>query len=132
MLSSASDKAKLSTENFFKNSNLDNSGISLPLFHSRTNMKLHNISVTPKMVKNVIMKLDLSTASGLNFIPKVILMNCEPELSYILAESICLKEPYFQDCWKDSLVVPVFNYVGERLIAKIYRPISLLSVVSKV
>ena len=34
------------------------------------------------------MKLDLPMASGLNFIPKVILMNCEPELSYILAESM--------------------------------------------
>ena len=69
------------------------------------------------MVKKVIMKLDLSKTSGLDFIPKVILRNCEPELSYILAESICLKKPYFQDCWKDSLVVPAFKNVGERLIA---------------
>ena len=30
MLSSASDKAKLFTKNFSKNSNLDDSGISLP------------------------------------------------------------------------------------------------------
>ena len=40
-------------------------GISLPVFHSRTNLKLHNISVAPKMVKKVIMNLDLSKASGL-------------------------------------------------------------------
>ena len=39
-LSSASDKAKLFAENFSKNSNLDDSGISLPVFHSRTNLKL--------------------------------------------------------------------------------------------
>ena len=32
VLSSASDKAKLFAENFFKNSNLDDSGISLPVF----------------------------------------------------------------------------------------------------
>ena len=31
-LSSASDKAKLFAETFFKNSNLDDSGISLPVF----------------------------------------------------------------------------------------------------
>ena len=45
-----SDKAKLLAENFSKNSNLDDSGNSLLAFLSRTNLKLHNISVTPKMV----------------------------------------------------------------------------------
>ena len=59
VLSSASDKAKLFPENFSKNSNLDDSGISLPVFPSRNNLKLNNISVTPKMVKKVIMNLDL-------------------------------------------------------------------------
>ena len=77
----ASDKAKLFAENFSKNSNLDDSGISLPVFPSRTNLKLHNISVTPKMVRKVVMNLDLSKASGPDRIPVVILKNCEPELS---------------------------------------------------
>ena len=54
MLSFASDKLKLFAENFSMNSSLDDSGISLPVFPSRTNLKLHNISVTPKMVKKVI------------------------------------------------------------------------------
>ena len=47
VLSSASDKAKLFVENFSKNSNLDDSGISLPAFPARTSLKLQNISVTP-------------------------------------------------------------------------------------
>ena len=64
MLSSASDKAKLFAENFSTNSNLDHLGISLLAFPSRTNSKLHNISVTPKMVKKVIMNLDFSKACG--------------------------------------------------------------------
>ena len=63
MFSSASDKAKLFAENFSKNSSLDNVSISLPVFPSRTNLKLHNISITPKMVEKIIMKLDLSKAS---------------------------------------------------------------------
>ena len=50
MLSSASAKAKLFTKIFSENSNLDDSGISLPVFPSKTNLKLHNISVTPKLV----------------------------------------------------------------------------------
>ena len=56
--SSASDKAKLLAKNYSKNSNLDDSGISLPVFPSRTTLKLHNISVTPKMVKKVITNFD--------------------------------------------------------------------------
>ena len=99
MLSSASDEAKLFAENFSKSSDLDDSGISLPVFPSRTNLKPHNISVTPKMVKKVIMNLDLSKASGSDCIPVVVLKNCEPEISYILAKLFnkCLKESCFPD-----------------------------------
>ena len=134
VLSSASDKAKLFAENFSLNSNLDDLGVSLPVFPSRTNLKLHNISITPKMVRNVVMNLDLSKASGPDCIPVVVLKNCEPELSYILAELFnkCLKESCFPDCWKVSSVVLVFKNVEERSTAKNYRPVSLLSVVSKV
>ena len=39
VLSSATDKAKLLAENFSENSNLDDSGISLPVFLSRTNFE---------------------------------------------------------------------------------------------
>ena len=73
-------------KNFSKDSNLDDSGIYLPVFPSRTNLKLHNISVTPKMVKEVIMNIGLSKASGPDCISVMVLKNCEPELSYILAK----------------------------------------------
>ena len=118
---------------FAKNSNLDDSGISLPVFPSRTNLKLHNISVTPKMVRKVIINLHLSKASGPDYIPVVVLKNSELELSYILAEffSKCLKESCFSYCCKVSSVVPVFKNVRERYTAKNYRPVGLLSVVTK-
>ena len=130
VLSSASDKAKLFADNFSKNSNLDDSGNSLPDFPCRTNLNF----VTPKMVKTIIMSLDLSKASGPDCIPLVVLRNCEPELSYILAELFnkCVKKSCFPDCWKVLLVVPVFKNVGERSTAKNYHPVSRLSVVSKV
>ena len=54
------------------NSNLDDSGITLPAFPSRTNLKLQNISVTSQMVKKVIVNLDLSKASGPDCIPVVV------------------------------------------------------------
>ena len=58
VLSSPCDKTKLFVKNFCKNSSLDDFGISLPVFASRTNLKLHNNPITPKMVKKVIMNLD--------------------------------------------------------------------------
>ena len=81
VLSSASDKAKLFAENFSMNFNLDDSGISLPVFPSRTNLKLHNISITPTIARKVVMDLDLSKASGPDCIPVMVLKNREPELS---------------------------------------------------
>ena len=76
------------------------------------------------------MNLDSSKASGPDRIPVMVLKNCEPELSYILAKlfNMCC----FPDCWKVLSVVPVFKNVGERSTAKNYRPVSLLSVISKV
>ena len=51
VLSFVSEKATLFSKNFSKKSNLDDSSISLPVFPSRANVKLHNISIIPKMVK---------------------------------------------------------------------------------
>ena len=82
----ASDKAKLFPKIFSKNFNLDVSDILLPVFPLRTYLKLHKISVTPKMVKMVIKDLDLSLKTSPAFIQVVALKNCEPEFSYILAE----------------------------------------------
>ena len=65
MLSSASDKAKLFAKTFSKNSNLGDSDIFLPIFPSRTYLKLHNISIAPKTVKKIITNLDSSKASWL-------------------------------------------------------------------
>ena len=64
----------------------------------------------------------------------MVLRNCEPEISYILAElfSMCLKEPCFPDCSKVSLVVPVFTNVGVMYNAKNYHPVSLPSAVKRV
>ena len=56
------------------------------------------------------------------------------ELSYILSEffNMYLKEFCFPVIYKFSSVIPVFKNVGERCTAENYRPVSLLSVVSKI
>ena len=75
MLYSASDKAKLFPKNFSKNPNLHDSDISLLIFPFRTNLKLDNIYITPKMFRKVITNLDSSKASGPDCIPVVVLKN---------------------------------------------------------
>ena len=89
-------------------------GISLPFFPSRTNLKLPNIPVTPSLNKTVRIDIDSSKVPGFDCILVVVLKNCEPEPSYILAKffSICLKEFCFPDCWMASSVVPVCKNVG--------------------
>ena len=57
------------------------------------------------MIKKVITTLDLSQVSGPDCILVVILNNCDPEITFILAEIFnkSLKESSFSDCWKVSL-----------------------------
>ena len=62
----------------------------MPVFSYRSNVKLHNISVTPKMVRKVITSLDLSEMPGPDCIPVVLLKNYEPELSYMLNSLLCI------------------------------------------
>ena len=72
-----------------------------------------NVSVTTKLVKKVLTNLDLSKVSAPECVPVAVLRKCEAK-PYILALffNICLKEPYFIDCWKVSFVVPIFNATG--------------------
>ena len=111
MLSFEFDRAKLFARNFSNYSTIVNSGISLPVFPSRINLKLHIISVIPKLV---IANLDVSKETGLTCIPKVVLKNCQPELSCILAKlfNMCFEKSCFPDCWKASSVVLTFMNIG--------------------
>ena len=117
MLCSASDKAKLFPENFSENSDVDDSGISLPVFGSRTDLKLDNISAPPKMVKKVMTNFDLSKASGRDCIQVVVLKKCEPELSDVITELFdkCVQESCFRDCWKVSSVSLHLRILGKGL-----------------
>ena len=73
-------------------------------------MKLHNIHVTPNIGKKVMTDLDFSKASSPNWIPVVVLQNCEPELSYVSTDlfNMSFEESCSPSCWKDSFVVPAF------------------------
>ena len=90
--------------------------VCLTCFSSKSKMKLH-ISLTPKLVKKVKNNLDLSKACGPDCIPVVILKNCEPQLSYVLADLFImyLMESFSPDCSKVSSVVPVLGIYYKKL-----------------
>ena len=77
--------AKVFAKIFFKSSNLDESGICSPAFPSRIYMRLHNIPVTLDLVKKVTIDLDSSKVTRPGCILVVVVKNCEPELSDVLA-----------------------------------------------
>ena len=72
------------------------------------------------MDKKVIMNLDSSKASGPDCIPVVVLKNCEPELSYILAKlfNYCLKESFFQIVGRSHWWSLYLKMLGKGLLLK--------------
>ena len=76
------------------------SRFSVSVFPYRTNLKTHNIPVTPKIVKNAITDLDSSKASGPYRIRVVVLKNGEPEISHISTDilNLFLRKFCFPDC----------------------------------
>ena len=72
------------------------------------------------MVRKVVMNLDLSTASGPDCIPVMVLKNCEPEFSYILAELFnkCLKESFFQIVGRCHLWSLYLRMLGKGILLK--------------
>ena len=121
---SATGKAKLFAKNFSKSSNCDNSSIPpLPAFSPGTNLKLYNIFISPKMVK----KVDSPKASGPNYNSSVgskelwvwTFIHTSWNLQYV-SERVMFSR----------LLESLFMNVEERSTAKIYHPVTLLSVVT--
>ena len=81
VLSSPSDKQIFLLKTHLGTLILMTQMISLPVFPSRTDLKMQYISVTLKLVEMFISKLDLSKESGPGCIPVVVLKRCELELS---------------------------------------------------
>lgn len=111
-MSSRPGKSRLPADFFFSCS-------SGPDYYSRTVWELHNILVTPKMIKKATTALDSSIVSSLDLIPSVVLKDCELEHSYILAGifNICFQEILFLRLLGGPIHV---SCVGKRSLVKTY------------
>ena len=133
-VTSPKDKAELFAKNFSSISSLDSTNHILPDIADKQVDPLLDIRITPASVSKVIFGLDSSTACGPDNIPVIVLQKCCPELSSIFSKLFnkCLSESCFPASWKAASVVPIFKNSGERSDSSNYRPISLLTIISKV
>lgn len=87
----------------------------------------------PDEVRAIIMNLPPKYSTGFDGIPTIVLKKVAEIICHPLAEIInaCLGNGVFPDSLKISKVIPVFKK-GERDDIKNYRPVSLLSIFSKI
>ena len=105
---------------------------TLPFITTHENPALANLHITEASVEKVLKELDSNKAVGPDGIPTIILKECRQSLvssiTRLFNES--LSSGIFPDCWKSANICPVFKKGARRNIRN-YRPISLLSVLSK-
>ena len=130
---SSTDKASIFASKFAAHSTLDDLGCSPPDFPPVTDEKLCDLKVSAGQISQLIKELDSTKATGPDSIPVVVLKQLSPEISPILAKLFnrCMKEKCFPTTWKTSAVCPVFKNAGDKSAPSQYRPISLLSIISK-
>lgn len=105
----------------------------LPDFQLLTDSVLDHINSTPAEVKKILKSLNIAKAVGPDGISNRILRECADSLCVPLARlfNLSLQTGTFPSSWKLANVVPVFKK-NDRKQVENYRPVSLLSTLSKV
>ena len=100
---------------------------------SSPNVHLNNIVVTEKQVCDILYKLDVNKALGPDNLSPVILKHCSNELKSSVCKLInrSLSEGVVPKDWLFANVIPVYKSKDKNQVNN-YRPISLLSIISKV
>jgi len=94
--------------------------------------RMGDVLVSVSKVKEVLMKLDVNSAIGPDEIHPMLLKSCAEQISVPLSLifNMSLRSGVLPDCWKSSLVVPLFK-AKSRCDPLNYRPVSLTSVCCK-
>ena len=126
------EKAEAFNTFFASQSNLDDSNKSLPANDSPPDNCLDTLVLREEEVKDVLQIMNITKACGPDGISPRLLKIA----SDIIARPLChifnlsLVNMYFPLSWKIANVIPVYKK-GEKNLVSNYRPISLLSVISK-
>ncbi len=104
-----------------------------PRLIRRTLTSVCKVAIKESRVKTLMETLDTSKAVGPDGISPQILRQCCAELAPVYATlfNSCMQQGYWPQAWKCASVVPVHKR-GSKNAANNYRPISLLSIPSKI
>ena len=105
----------------------------LPHFPRRCDTVLSQVRFRPTTVRRHLKGLEVSKVTGPDGIPARVLKHCAAELSQPLSQlfSLCFQHGTQPSLWKTANVVPIHKK-RSRTAVENYRPVSLLSVLSKV
>ena len=125
------EKANEFNDFFVTQTLLDDSHAVLPN-QNVSEVQLQNIEILESEVEDVLKILNPSKASGPDFINPRLLKEAASELKYPLCKlfNLSLSTALYPGNWKKANVTPVFKN-GNPSEVKNYRPISLLSIISK-
>ena len=127
------EKANLLNNYFCSISNVDDNGIEIPDFETRTNASFNNLQITHIEVCDILRNLKLGKASGCDLISHQMLKYTSDTINKPLSIlfNMSLQENYFPSLWKKAIVIPLFKK-GDRHEVSNYRPVSLISCIGKV
>jgi hypothetical protein len=127
------DKATILNEYFCSQSKPPDTDMPLPPLRYETDSRLSSITITPTIVKKVLSTLNTTKAMGSDQVSNKILKECANSLCHPLSTLFnkSIQQGIFPDSWKEALVSSIYKKQDRQLTTN-YRPISLLSCMSKV
>ncbi len=132
IISDDQQKAEKFNNFFLKNSNIDDSHAHIPPTNDNSDSTLSNIHVKTQDVADLLKCLNVSKATGPDIISHSMLKMAgdiiAPSLQRLF--NLSLQKAVFPQSWKRANVVPIYKK-NEKSIPDNYRPVSLLSCVSK-
>ena len=131
-ISDNNKKAKLLNDFFVNQTNLDDTGATLPTLLLPDREPLNNITITNDEIRSVLQTLKLGKSSGPDNINNRILKVLANPISKPLCDlfNFSLSRGIFPDSWKQANVSPLYKKEYPSLVSN-YRPISPLSTVGK-
>ena len=132
VISSSYEKAELFAQQFATNSTINPPNTQLPSI-PKVNSRMRNIKFKSNHVHEILSKLKTNKATGPDQIPAIVLKKCAHELSPVLTKLFQTSHSLgvFPSSWKIANIFPIPKK-GSRKDPNNYRPIALLSVISKV
>ncbi|XP_019618294.1 PREDICTED: ATP-binding cassette sub-family A member 1-like [Branchiostoma belcheri] len=129
----AKEKAEILAQTFARKCQLENAEELAPEVPVTTLHTLKSITFKPKEIRQILRELQPDKANGPDAIPNRVLKECCAELASPLSRlfQLCFAHGMFPSQWKCASVIPIHKR-DSKSDPSMYRPISLLSNISKV